>query len=187
MDWDDHVSNICSKANSALGFLRRNLKVSSSNIREKAYKAFVRPLLEYAPSEWDPYEVKHKRAIEKVQRRAARFVLNRYHNTSSVTDMLEVLGWNSLEYRRKTFKLTALYKVSNDLVHCNHLKAQLKPAAERERRHGNNRQFQQVGGKTNYKVQSFLPRTISEWNNLPQAVVDAESEDNFMSMVSRLP
>jgi hypothetical protein len=187
MDWDDHVNNICSKANSALGFLRRNLKVSSSNIREKAYKAFVRPLLEYAPSVWDPYEVKHKTAIEKVQRRAARFVLNRYHNTSSVTNMLELLGWNSLEHRRKTFRLTSLYKVNNNLMHCNDLKAQLKPAAERERRHGNNRQFQQVGGKTNYRAQSFLPRTIAEWNNLPQAVVDAESQDTFMSRVSRLP
>ena len=144
MDWDDHINAICSKANSALGFLRRNLKVSSSSLREKAYKSFVRPLLEYAPSVWDPYEQKHKSAIEKVQRRAARYVLNRYHNTSSVTDMINILGWNSLEHRRRTSRLTALYKINNNLMHCEDLKVQLKPALDRERRHGNNQQLRQI-------------------------------------------
>ena len=54
VSWVDHISNTCSKANRALGFLRRNLKISASNINEKAYKVFVRPLLEYAASVWDP-------------------------------------------------------------------------------------------------------------------------------------
>ena len=135
MDWDDHINIICGKANSALGFLRRNLKVSSSSIQEKAYKAFVRPLLEYAPAVWDPYEQKHKQAVEKVQRRAARFVLNRYHNTSSVSGMIAQLGWKSMEQRRRTARLTALYKIQQGNMYCDDLKAQLRPAAVRERRH----------------------------------------------------
>jgi hypothetical protein len=185
MDWDDHINVVCGKANSALGFLRRNLKVSSSSIREKAYKAFVRPLLEYAPSVWDPYEEKHKNAIEKVQRRAARYVLNRYHNTSSVTDMISTLGWNPLEHRRKTCRLTALFKITNNFMHCDDLKLQLKSAPDRDRRHGNNKQFQQISAKTNYRAESFLPRTIPEWNALPQIAVDAKSPDSFMSRVTK--
>ena len=50
VSWDNHISNTCSKANRALGFLRSKLKISASNIKEKAYKVFVRPLLEYAAS-----------------------------------------------------------------------------------------------------------------------------------------
>ncbi|KAL8583755.1 hypothetical protein ACOMHN_000376 [Nucella lapillus] len=46
--WDDHINNIVSKANKTLGFLRRNLKISSRSVKEQAYKAFVRPILEYA-------------------------------------------------------------------------------------------------------------------------------------------
>jgi hypothetical protein len=38
--------------------------------------------------------------IESVQRRAARYVAKRYHNTSSVTSMLNHLNWNTLENRR---------------------------------------------------------------------------------------
>ena len=65
---DDHISNTCSKANRALGFLRRNLKISASNIKEKAYKVFVRSPLEYAASVWDPYSQKNIAKIEAVQR-----------------------------------------------------------------------------------------------------------------------
>ena len=146
-----------------------------------------RPLLEYATSVWDPYEVKHKEAIEKVQRRAARFVLNRYHNTSSVTAMIDHLGWAKLENRRKNCRLTAFYKIQNDIMICPHLKAQLKESATRNRRQGNDKQFQSITCKTNYRAESFMPRTIPEWNSLPQTVVDAPTLDTFTSRVSRLP
>ena len=88
LDWEEHITTIINKSNKTLGFLRRNLKIGSSNIKEKAYKAFVRPLLEYSATVWDPYTQKNKDRLEAVQRRAARFILNRYHNTSSVTRML---------------------------------------------------------------------------------------------------
>jgi hypothetical protein len=186
MDWDDHVNSICSKANSALGFLRRNLKVSSSSIRERAYKAFVRPILEYAPSVWDPYEEKHKTAIEKVQRRAARYVLNRYHNRSSVSNMLQLLEWRPLQERRKISRLSALYKIKNETMLCSSLRPQLKPLSNRNRRHGNNMQYQRIDCKTNYRAGSFLPRTIPEWNSLPQDTVDAKTPASFMARVSKI-
>jgi hypothetical protein len=53
--WSDHVNNICGKANRTLGFLRRNLNVGSTSVKENAYKTLVRPTLEYASTVWDPY------------------------------------------------------------------------------------------------------------------------------------
>jgi hypothetical protein len=38
--------------------------------------------------------------LEMVQRRAARYVQNNYHNTSSVTSMIDTLGWPTLAERR---------------------------------------------------------------------------------------
>ena len=43
--------------------------------------------------------------IEKVQRRAARFVLNDYFYNSGVTDMLSKLQWDSLESRHEKSRL----------------------------------------------------------------------------------
>ena len=87
------IDDITAKASRTLGFLRRNLKISSIELREKAYLVFVRPLLEYASSVWDPHTKRNIDKIEAIQRRAAHFVLNRYHNTSSVSAMLDRLHW----------------------------------------------------------------------------------------------
>ena len=97
--WDTHIQDVCSKANRALGFLRRNLKISAVQLKATAYKAYVRPILEYACSVWDPYTETNIKKLESVQRRAARFVLNRYQNTASVTEMIEQLKWPSLQHR----------------------------------------------------------------------------------------
>ena len=51
-----------------------------------------------------------------VQRRAARFTTNRYHNTSCVSDMLHNLHWETLETRHKKLQLTMLYKIIHQLV-----------------------------------------------------------------------
>ena len=90
--WDQHTTNIVNKANRTLGFLRRNLKIGAISVKELAYKALVRPLLEYSCTVWDPFSQKDVSKIEAVQRRAARFVINRHRNTSSVGEMLQTLN-----------------------------------------------------------------------------------------------
>jgi hypothetical protein len=92
-----HIDSITNKANRTLSFLRRNLKILSISIKEQAYKTLVRPLVEYACPVWDHHHQTDIRKLESVQRRAARFVLSSQHNRSSVTDMIQRLGWRSLE------------------------------------------------------------------------------------------
>ena len=52
--WNTHVSNVCTKANRTLGFLRRNLYSCPQDVKEAAYKGLVRPVLDYGSSVWDP-------------------------------------------------------------------------------------------------------------------------------------
>ena len=166
VSWDDHISNTCSKANRALGFLKCNLKISASNIKEKAYKVFIHPLLEYAASIWDPYSQKNIAKIEAVQRRVACFVLNRFRNTSSVNNMLEALGWLTLEQRCQTCRLLMLYKIQSGLAHCPTLKAKLVPLPSRQR-HTHDKQRILLTTRTQYRGSSFLPKTIRDWNFYP--------------------
>ena len=81
-----------------LGFLQRNLRVNSRETKASAYFTLVRPNLEYCSNVWSPYTIQAKERIEMVQRRAARYATNRYRNTSSVTDMLEDLNWDTLDF-----------------------------------------------------------------------------------------
>jgi hypothetical protein len=48
----------------------------------------------------DPYTKENITQLEHIQRRAARYVTNPYHNTSSVSNMIEHLNWRSLADRR---------------------------------------------------------------------------------------
>jgi len=45
---------------------------------------------------WNLHTVDSDSKIEMVQRRSARYTCNRYHNTSSVSDMLITLNWSTL-------------------------------------------------------------------------------------------
>ena len=54
MDWSTHIDNSVKKASKTLGFLRRNLRDAPTATREMAYKAMVRPQVEYCCTAWDP-------------------------------------------------------------------------------------------------------------------------------------
>ena len=74
----NHISNVCRKANRALGFLRRNLYSCPPDVKEAANKGLVRPVLEYGSSVWVPHTHGLQEELEKVQNRAARFVTGNY-------------------------------------------------------------------------------------------------------------
>ena len=116
--WDDHINTITVKANRTLGFLRRNMRGCKSSARAAAYQGLVRPTLEYAYSTWDPWNSGNIQQVEKVQRRAARFVTRNYHDRhpGSVTQMVQQLQWEPLQVRRVKIRLVLLYKIQQGLV-----------------------------------------------------------------------
>ena len=75
---NEHICSIVKKANSSIGFLRRNLQIHQKHIKVNAYKTLVRPQIEYAYTIWDPFTPGNQNKIEMVQRRAARFACNNY-------------------------------------------------------------------------------------------------------------
>ena len=56
--------------------------------------------------------------LERVQRKAACFCIQKFNRTASITDMLRELECDTLEMRRKKNKLTLTYtyKLSHSLV-----------------------------------------------------------------------
>ena len=88
MEWSKHIATMTNKANSKLSFLRRNLKGSPEKLNLTAYFSLIRSFMEYGATVWDPYQKYNSDMVERVQRRAARFVKSRYTRYSSVSDML---------------------------------------------------------------------------------------------------
>ena len=182
-NWNEHIKSTTTKASQTLGFLGRNLRISCKSIKEQAYKMLVRPVLEYAAAVWDPHTKQDIKEVEKVQRRAARFVLRRYHNTSSVSDMLTTLKWPALTDRRRHARLRHMYKTLNGLSSV--LNTKIIHAPPRSRR-CHNQQITRVTSRngSDYRLQSFLPRTIRDWNNLTSHIVSASNLDIFNQRMS---
>ena len=94
LTWTRHTENFTGKGNRTLGFLCRSFKDCTTQVKAATYTTMVRSTLEYATTVWDPYLQKDIKAVEQVQRRAARYVLNDYPTKTPgcVTGMVNKLG-----------------------------------------------------------------------------------------------
>ena len=68
LSWAKHTDNIVKKANSTMAFLRRNIRSAPQSAKDKAYKTYVRPTLEYASTTWASKTATLSQKIEMVQR-----------------------------------------------------------------------------------------------------------------------
>ncbi|KAK6167049.1 hypothetical protein SNE40_021157 [Patella caerulea] len=185
LKWDDHIGNIRSKASRTLGFINRNLKGCKQPVKAIAYTTLVRPTLEYASSIWDPYQRKNIKSLESVQRRAARFATSNYSDRTpgSVTSILQDLQWESLETRRVRSRLAMFYKITHGLIDIPPLDY-LTPGDGRTR--GTNKYRQPPTHRDVYKY-SFFPRTITDWNRLPNVITQAANINEFRAQLSKIP
>ena len=112
------MANTTSKANYILGFLRRNLRFCPRDSKRTAYVSLVRSILEYAAATWDPHQQGDIDKLERVQRRAARFVTGDYRTRQPgcVSAMLEDLHLQSLEDRRRERRKSLMFRVVEGLV-----------------------------------------------------------------------
>lgn len=182
LKWDKHINNMTAKANQSLGFLRRNLKISSEKVKSHAYKALVRPKLEYCSTIWDPYQKQQITQIEKVQRRAARFTCNRFHNTSSVSDMFTHLNWYPLQVRRLKYRLVFFHKIIHQIVAVP--ASNLLILADSRTRHSNPFSYKHIQTSKDCYKYSFFPHTITQWNKLPIQATSVNTVEGFKALVT---
>ena len=117
--WNEHCDNICKKANSTLGPLKRILGSCSPAVKARAYLSLVRPKLEYASWVWNPHTKRNSEKIEMIQHHAARFVNNDFSRYSHVSPMINSLEWDTLERRRLLNHSCMLYKIHQGCVDLN--------------------------------------------------------------------
>ena len=96
-----------------LNFIKRHLSKCSADTKAAAYLLMVQLVMEYTCVVWDLHYQTQVSMFEKVQRRAARWVLSDYSYHSSVNAMLHQLEWLPLEKRRKHQRLNLFYQVAS--------------------------------------------------------------------------
>jgi hypothetical protein len=137
----------------------------------------IQPQLEYASSVWDPLYKTEIDELEKVQRRAIRFIKNSHDRTASVTSMQNELKLPTLQQRRQLSRLTIFYKAVN-----NEVAVELPDyllISVRETRSYHHTLFTRISTRKNTYKYSYIPRTTSEWNDLPPDINDQSTIQSF--------
>jgi len=177
-----------SKARRNLEFAMRSLKGASVEAKRKAYVAVIRPLLEYACSVWDPYREGSKKELEAVQRRAARRVTGVWNAQdeegvwNSATALVNSIGVESLEYRRKVERLSVVYRAYEGAKGWEEIQRKLiKNTSVCRSKHG--KKLWSKGTNTDVGKFSCVNRTVVEWNQLEEAMVEAKNVKEFRRLL----
>ena len=178
LNWNTHINSIINKANKVLYVTKLAFSQTTTLAKEAAYKAVIRPLLEYASSVWDPYQTGQINSVEMVQRREESFCLNKYQKTDSVSSMITKLNWNSLSARRRASRLSVFCKAYKGDECLQDISSKLLKAPCEKLRHAQPFRVQYLNCHKNIGHYSFIPRTIRDWNCLPQNLINQELIDN---------
>lgn len=179
LTWNQHVEFITTKAARTLYFIRRNFKQAPQDVKELLYSTNVRPILEYGSTVWDPFTQNLIGSLEAIQNRAARFVKNSYVFPSSITRIKDSLGWPTLASRRAFFRISFLRDVYFNQTPLNK-DVYLMPPTYVSRRLDHTLKIREMPARTNAFMNSFFPRTIQTWNQLPRDIIQVASDDKFL-------
>ena len=142
---------------------------------------FVCPILEYAVASWDPHTESGKNRLERVQRKAIRIVYQNFDRDKFSTDnLLLERKWMSLEDRRKIIRLTTLHKCKTGYPGLQELQEHLKNPNYLSARVDHKYKIKEIPAVKNQYKHSFLPRTIKDWNALPEKLFVHDKSDNLV-------
>lgn len=184
LKWNDHVENVCKKASRQLYLLTHLIKETPQPVKMLIYKALVRPHLEYASSVWSPSEDNLIKALEGVQRRAIRAIVNNYDRTISVTTKREELNLEELHTRRHHRRIINFYKIVNNRTIINPWE-HVRPMVYKGR-HDHDRKFSRELCCNRFYAESFFPSTIKSWNDLKPELATCKKLEKFIKMVCNL-
>lgn len=166
LSWDSHVHTIIAKANKLLGLLKRTCPfLTDVSVRRSLYLALVKSQLCYATQVWSPAQFSLKSQLERVQRRATRWILGTRIGEMSYRDRLIKLNLLPLAYDRELKDLVFLYKCLNNYTDLNILNFVSFVSHGRTRR-SNSFNLTTPSCKTSTFQASYFNRTVKLWNSV---------------------
>ena len=169
LSWSVHVTSLAKRASRLLGMLRRAQWILPQSGKVTAYKAFVRPLMEYASPVWSGGASSALQLLDKIQNRA----ISIFDITNPVNLCIQPLF-----HRRNVASLCVFYKFFNQPA-TSELKMLIPGLATRPRctrltsaLHRFALEFRK--SRTSSHLRSFIPCIGRLWNELLQNVFPAE-------------
>ena len=108
-----------------------------------------------------------------VQRKAVRWIENKWKHEFSPTRMLKSLKLRTLEIRRQITSLKLMFDIHYNLKFVDN-------GTKPERQRCSNIKFKKQHARLKVFEDSCFPFTISLWNNLPPKISNIQKRENFV-------
>jgi len=132
-------------------------------------------------SVWSPFRIGLIGDLEKVQKRATKFVTK--CKSMSYVERLKFLKLPTLKYRRLRGDMIETFKILNGYYDNNVTPELIRNFDVRTR--GNSLKLKHVYSRLDLKKYSFCARVVNAWNSLPDVVVRSTSINSFKNSVDR--
>ena len=170
LTWNRQVIEQSSKANKQLGYVKRStIYVGNKEVKRSLYLTLVRPLFGYATQIWAPQSIKLIQHLERIQRRATKYILNLPFSTSvEYTTRLKTLNLLPICYWHELLDMMLFYKITHNLVDIDpSLRPIVRCSSRPTRSSADSRtKFVVPRCRTTTFQKTFMIRSTRMWNHL---------------------
>ena len=179
LKFSSHCRIISAKALRTSALIFRVFRSKTVSTLLRAYKVYVRPIVEYGTSVWNPHLCKDIDIIERVQRYFTRRILRRCGlQKTSYSERLVFLDLETLERRRVKTDLLLCYKIKNRLIDLDF--DQFFEIREGNTR-GHSAKLIVKKSRINTRKFFFANRVVNQWNSLTESQIASRSFGAFKS------
>ena len=182
LNWELHVRNLCKSIAFKVHSLTRLRHTVNTHLLDTLYKTTIQPCFDYACSVWGNCSVTSRKALLRLQKRAARVVSNNFEYTNcNGEDIIKQLSWQTLEQRRDYYLACLMYKCVHGIAPdrlCNDIEMYFD-------RHGINTRnadsLNVVFPRPNLECfkKSYKYAGANVWNNISSSIQNSPSFNNF--------
>lgn len=181
LSWDIQISSVCKNIKSKISLLKQINFYLSDEMKRMFYNVYIVPCFDYCCTIWGKgvHSWGNINKIVKLQKRAARIILQCPYNTSS-SELFKNLQWMTFDNRCMYITALMVFKCKNALFpeYMSNLLS-FSSNDKYELRSSKRQNLLLPRLKTNYTKDSFAYYSSHIWNTLPQQIRQQNSLNSF--------
>jgi hypothetical protein len=182
LSWNEHIKHAHKKIANNLYLLKQIKAFLPIDARKLFFNSYVLPHFDYCSVIWGNCSKTALNKLVKMQKRAARLILNKDFNTRS-KDLFSELGWMPLEERITFQRATEVYKCINgtDTQGLNSFFEYNKNVHSHSTRGASENKLHIAKNH----IKSFSHLGATTWNSIPASIRNANNVKHFKTMYLR--